>query len=711
MKKTIRIIVLAIVIILGGAFLYWQFIKKGVVKNALEKAVSNGTDSLYYVKYESSVIDELNGNATFTNIVMQSDSLQEKLLLDDTSVSATIFNVRIGQLKITGANIPSFLQKNTIEANRIEIIRPVITIINTGKQENVELSARDSLALYDRLTGKFKSIQAGQIDIVDATIAFAKGKKSPHTTLQDLSVTLKNLKIDSTRNYDNIISYFVKDVIAKVKQVNTTSEKTGQLFTFENIEYNAPARFLRIGKVMQKDPKTNKVLLQLTGNKISGISTNDFILNKKLKADSLVTEGGSVSIYRSKKAGSAGEEMEIDNDFFDEALISNIRLGNTTLSIFNKATPNAEPLILKNVKFNARNLDDIYNGTNLKRLIGNSNWNMAADGITLKTKDNKYKVEIGPFRLNNDQSTIHVNYIAVRPLLTAAEFVRQLKVQKDRFDIRVNNIHLTGADVRSLITDQKLVAENASMQLLLSIFNDRTVPYDLSSKIGNYPQQQLVKLDFPIYIKRVVIKNGNVLYRERGRLSKQTGDVTFKNINATIDNVTNIKEKIAANSNMTLTANTKFLGVANINTVWKLSLSSTTGEFSASGTSGPFDATKLSAITEPLGAATIKKGNIVSLKFDLKGDDLKASGTETLLYNNLKISLLKANEDSTDELRKKGLVSLVANIFTKDQNPSNGNTRSVKIENERDITKSFFFLLWKSVFVGAKRTTAGKNDF
>jgi hypothetical protein len=215
----------------------------------------------------------------------------------------------------------------------------------------------------------------------------------------------------------------------------------------------------------------------------------------------------------------------------------------------------------------------------------------------------------------------------------------------------------------------------------------------------------------PVYIKKMTLTNGNVMYRERGRLSKQTGDVTFSKINATVDNVTNIKEKIAANNMMTLTASTTFLGVAEINTVWKLSLSSTNGDFSATGTSGHFDATRLSAITEPLGVATIKKGTINSLKFDLKGTNTKAVGSETLLYHDLKISLLKANEDSTDELKKKGLLSLVANIFTKDQNPSNGNTREVKIDYDRDITKSFFYLLWKSIFVGAKKTTAGKDDF
>lgn len=711
MKKSVKITLIIITVLLTAGFIYWQFIKKGVIKNAVEKAISKQTDSLYFIKYESSTIDEINGNATFNKIVLQSDSLLEKLYLDDTSVSAIIFNVRIEQLKITGANIPSFLQKNTIEANSIEILRPFITIIKTGKIDSVRLSSEDSVALYDRITGKFKSINAKEIKITDATIAFTNGKKSPHTTLQSVNVSLKNFRVDSTRNYDNIISYFVKDIVATVKSINVKDEKTNKVFVFENIEYNAPGRFINIGQILQKNNNNNKVMLSLRGNSVRGISTSDFIIHNKLKADSVVSNGGIVSIFKSKKSATASAAIEIDNDFFDKALIKNIRLGKTTLAVYNKANPDEAPLLLKNLSFTANGLDNIYDGTNLKKLIGNSRWKLSADGITLPTKDNMYNLVTGPFTLNQQEGIINVKFINVVPRLSEQAFVKQLKVQKDRFDIKLNNITLTGADVRALINDNKLVAENMSLQPVIKIFNDRTVPFDLSSKVGNYPHQQLMKVDLPIFIKTVTVKNGLVSYRERGALSKQIGNVFFNSIAATISNVTNMKDKIAANNMMVLTANTKFLGVAAVNTTWRMPLNSNNGSFVVSGSTGSFDAKKLSAITEPLGVASIKKGSIKKLAFTMEGTDLKTTGKQTLLYNDLKISLLKPTDDSTADLEKRGLVSFFANIFTKDQNPSGGTTRIAKIDYERDVTKSFFNLLWKSIFAAAKRTASGKNDF
>ncbi|MFN0081460.1 MAG: hypothetical protein ACKVOM_02995 [Ferruginibacter sp.] len=131
MKNIYKYILAILFVALVGGIIWWQYNKKAIVKNEIEKAVVEGTDSTYYIHYDSSRIDAIAGNATFFNIVLQSDSLQKELFTDDTSnFPKTIFNVHIERLSISGANIPSFLQKNKIEANSIELVRPVITIIN-----------------------------------------------------------------------------------------------------------------------------------------------------------------------------------------------------------------------------------------------------------------------------------------------------------------------------------------------------------------------------------------------------------------------------------------------------------------------------------------------------------------------------------------------------------------------------------------------------
>ena len=702
MNKTVKYIALILLLAIAGGIVWWQYNKKRIVKNEIENAIVKGTDSTYYIKYDSSSIDALAGNATFFNIVLQSDSLQKELYMNDTSgFPKTIFNVHIERLAISGANIPSFLQKNKIEANSIEIVRPVITIINTGKDEAVKFTAADTLALYEKITGKFKSIQAKEIKITDATLAFAKGKESAHTTLQGVNIVLQNLQIDSTKNYDNIISYFVKDIVATVKTANVKNEKANRLFVFEGVEYNAPKRFISVKKILQSTVNDNKNLITLTNSRVAGLSTNAFIINKQIKADSLTTDGGAIGIYRKTNKAGDGETIEIDNEFFNEAIVKNVRVGNTTLTLYNRANTNEKPLQLKNVRFNANNIDSIYSGTDVLKLLGNSQWDFSADGISFATKDNVYNINIGKFALDKRKKQVLVDYISVVPTMSEAAFVQTLKFQKDLFNVNLKNIILGGTDLTALLEKKSIIAETLTFQPTIKVFNDRLVPPDTASKVGKYPHQSIAKLTTNIYIKKVTVNNGNISYRERGAISKNVGDVFFSNVNGTVNNVTNIKEYLKQNNVMMVNVTSKFLNTATITSQWKLPLTTTNGAFTINGKVGSFDGTKLNPVIEPLGMGSVKSGNINSYTFNLQGTDYKGTGDGILLYDNLKIKLLKSKDDA---IKNKNVTSFVANVFIKDQNPSNGNTRKAAINFDRVITKSFFNLVWKSLFDGAKKS-------
>jgi len=74
-----------------------------------------------------------------------------------------------------------------------------------------------------------------------------------------------------------------------------------------------------------------------------------------------------------------------------------------------------------------------------------------------------------------------------------------------------------------------------------------------------------------------------------------------------------------------------------------------------------------------------------------------------MLYNDLKLHLLK--RDSAEQYKKKELASFLANVSIKDQNPGKNNeVRVASVEYDRDIYRSFFNLLWKSLFAGIRQT-------
>ncbi|MGG9962747.1 hypothetical protein [Ferruginibacter sp. SUN106] len=707
MKKFIKIAFVVVSIALLAGWFYWQQHKKGIIKDAIENALHKGTNNLYYVHYDSSAIDEENGNASFYNVVLQSDSLQQQLLQFDTASANTIYNVRIDKVAVKNANIRALLHNTAVDAGSIEIIHPVVYIIRSGKIEEKILNSKDSLAIYEKLLGKYNSIHAGEIIIDNGFLNFADKTGDPHTALKNISIHLKNFSIDSTKDYQNIISYFINDVVVKVKEIAVKGEK--HKATFSDLEYNAPGKFMRVKNFQQKNNE-QQLVFDVNNTAINKIATDSFILKQLLKADELTSDGGLLTFYRKKNkkttADTSSDEIDIDNNYFDEAVLNKISIGNTKILIYNTTKPADPPLSVANVKFTATDIQKLYSGTSIRNLIGRSKWILSGDGFSFVSANKRYKINVGAFALNSANATLHINNFSMIPQLSEATFSKNSKYQEDLYTLNFKNIELNGINNNAFLKDKKLEAETMIFEPDIRIFDDRTIAPNLSSKVGSYPHQVLRKIDFPINIKNVIVKNGYVAYKEKAEISKQTATVFFKNVNATISNVTNIEDLISKNNLLLLNANAVFMGVSNMQTSWKLPLDTRNGAFDVSGNAGGFNATVLNPITIPLGMVSIRTGRVNKVTFELTGNDNMAKGTSTFLYENLKIDILK---NDSAENKKKGVVSFVANLFAKDNNPQNGVLRKNEINQERDVTKSFFYLLWKSVFAAAKKTVAGKN--
>lgn len=701
LKKFLKIFFIILGLAAIGGWIYWQQYKKSIIRNTIENAINKGTDSLYFIHYDSSFIDEVNGNASFYNVTLQSDSLQRQLIMYDTASAPTIYNIRIDEVSIRGANIAGLLNNTSVEANSIYIKHPVVYIIRSGKKEKELLDSKDSLMIYEKLLGKFNSINAGEIIIERGNLFLSDKTGLPHTGFKDIGINLKKFRIDSTRNYQNIVSYFIKDMVANVKEVYVKNEK--DLATFTGVEYNAPLKYIKLKKFQQKNEK-NVIAFDINNTSIKNISTDAFILKQQIKAGELISDGGLLSFYRKlikNTDTSAKDEVEIDNNYFNEALLDKITIGNTKIVIYNKEKPNDAPFTLTNVKFNAADIQKLHSGTNIKNLISNSSWVLSADGFSFLTENKRYKIMVGAFDINNGNSTMRVKNVSVVPMFSEQGFSKILTHQEDLYNLDFKNILLAGLDTRKLLTEKKLEAESVTLQPTLKIYRDRTVAADSSSKVGKYPQQLLQNIKVPFSIKKILVKEGAVFYKEKSDLSMRTGTVFFKNINGTIGNVTNIKELISKNNILLLDASCIFMGISQLHSVWKLQLNSSNGAFEVAGEAGAFNAPDLNHMIEPLGMASIKTGKVNKLTFNLKGTDYVAKGTSVLLYEDLKVELLK--KDSAD-LKKKSLLSLLTNALIKDANPQNGTIRTGDINNQRDITKSFFNLLWKSIFSGIKKT-------
>lgn len=327
--------------------------------------------------------------------------------------------------------------------------------------------------------------------------------------------------------------------------------------------------------------------------------------------------------------------------------------------------------------------------------------NVACKRIRWTSRNKLYNYEIRHIEMNSGRKRLAINRFAIDPTLPEAKFLQQFKHAHDRFDADFRGITLTGANipllVQGVVAADSLVLAGSS----LKIYRDLSYPHDGRNRVGTYPQQQLMKLPFDINIRQAHFRDAFIEYKERNAKSEKSGRVQFYQADLRIDGLTSYKSLMARHP-MKLTFNARFLNTAPVKAV--IQFYPDNGRFTMEGELGGMPAPTVNQLTEPMGLARIEKGTISGMKFHFTGNDYAADGHLTLFYDDLKISLLK--KDTVDKtLSKKKFVSALANMQVKNANPSrNDEVRRVKVHFDRVVQKSWFNLVWKSIFTGVKQS-------
>jgi hypothetical protein len=107
----------------------------------------------------------------------------------------------------------------------------------------------DTLALYQKILGKFKTIKADTIQVINGSVHITNKAGKPQTTLENINVTLRNFLVDSTKDYHNIVSYFIKDVRLTVENIQLPPSRTNTRINIEKFDYDAAGRSLHVGAI------------------------------------------------------------------------------------------------------------------------------------------------------------------------------------------------------------------------------------------------------------------------------------------------------------------------------------------------------------------------------------------------------------------------------------------------------------------------------
>lgn len=345
------------------------------------------------------------------------------------------------------------------------------------------------------------------------------------------------------------------------------------------------------------------------------------------------------------------------------------------------------------------------------RFLYARNYEFGLKEYRYRTPDSLYWMHVKDVQYSAEEQMLRIGQFAVEPRYPRAAFDIRAKTQRDRFDVKLNDIELARLQPRMLLEHQVIWADKLTINNgNLDIYHNRKLPEPPGNKLGQFPNQLFKKLAIPIYIDSLVGKKTDIAYTEINPKSNEAGKLSIKQVHGVFRNVTNIDSMIAKNSHITADLNAILMNSGKLKAHFDFSMKDTTGVFGVSGQIKSMDGKDLNPVLKPLGMVEVKSCRIEDLTFSMTGNERRAAGQVKFIYSDLKVNILK-KEEGTHEFKKKGLMSFFANVLIiKDSNPSGGETRLAHPHYERDIKKSFFNLVWKTLFTGIKETALGKNS-
>ena len=225
------------------------------------------------------------------------------------------------------------------------------------------------------------------------------------------------------------------------------------------------------------------------------------------------------------------------------------------------------------------------------------------------------------------------------------------------------------------------------------------MPFD-TTNFPQLPQESIKELKSYLKIDSVRVINGYLEYEELLKEADKAGKVVLSQLNATCYSITNDSAVINNNGSIVVKGDFELYGKAPVQIEIKLPLNDENTDYILSGSMKDADMKIFNPYIEHTIMVVIDSGNIKQLQFEVFAANDTASGNMHLLYDDLKITVLKSKKNE-DFLKKNKFLSFVGNAAVRNQNPPKGKPERVaEMFFERNRNKALFNYMIKTLVTG-----------
>ncbi|MGZ3777075.1 MAG: hypothetical protein ACXVI9_05655, partial [Mucilaginibacter sp.] len=326
----------------------------------------------------------------------------------------------------------------------------------------------------------------------------------------------------------------------------------------------------------------------------------------------------------------------------------------------------------------------------------------ALDNYSGSMNKGLYNYHINSITLSTQTSRLTIKGLDLQPVKPEVFFKNSYH---DRFKIHLDSLQLDHFD---FVSYHKYRVLHASALTISSggvaIFSNPRQSPAKTDRIKSFPHFALQQVNADITIDTIHARRINVTYTEFNKKSNQAGSVTFDNSTAEIIHVTTNPDSLKKNNISTAHISSRIMNSGKLDALMTFNLGDKNAAFAYKGSVGPMNLSSINPACMPLALIKLNSGTLKQMTFDIKANSQKAHGTVSILYNNLKVTVLKA-DTANDRLKHMTIASLFANILViKHDNPDNpgARPRTVIVDYVRPDTTAFFGSIWKTLLAGIK---------
>ncbi|PKD21919.1 hypothetical protein APR41_02770 [Salegentibacter salinarum] len=458
-------------------------------------------------------------------------------------------------------------------------------------------------------------------------------------------------------------------------------------FKYEDLNASLLGRSVSISNPVYKK---NGMQINAEEIKLDGIDIFEYLSNNNIEIRTLKLTKPEVAIYT--EAEKEKDTSEGENSTEIDLLIKSVEVvdGDFKMaksdSVKEQLLVNIPSLNLKDVSVDQKSLK---NGLpfNYKDL------QMTSDSLFFNLNDlHDMYVE----KMEMKGSSLVFSNIKMKPLYDKQEFQKHIPYEKDRFDLSLGELTLQSFNWSFKNDSLSIESENTEITNGdIKIYRDKQVKDDPRQK--PMYSKMIRELPFKLKVDTLKVDNLAIQYEELVKPKRGPGKVTFKNLNASIYNISNVNMDAEDFPRTDIDVQTQFMGEASLNVNWNFDISNKADVFSISGQMDKISSEGINQFMEP--ALNVKaEGGIRDMRFNFTGNNQNSSGDMKLVYKDFKVEVLQSDGEEENKL-----FSAIANLFI-NNDATSAEKEQKDIQTERTQNKSFWNYLWKNVRNGALKS-------